>query len=224
MPLHNKAILEVSAFDRTGAFGFRGELAPNREVTRTFLVGGRGQVVSELYSQASDFDPTDTLPDADLERRAGFHLDAGAGKNVFQYSADVGVGDEDLPWGDGSGGDNTVSEYDASGDVPPLAKRDVLLRWLSQARSDSGGQMLLHTGEWCDGTYASEAGVFGEPVPVALRSVRTEKASDEPSAVTYTFEFERTSLVPDAVDAAVEDLSDAAASAVTAVGDIIPYW
>ncbi|OYR53600.1 hypothetical protein DJ73_07260 [Halorubrum sp. Ea1] len=220
MPLHSKAVLEVSAFDRTGVFELKGDLEPNRELTHDYLVGGRGQVLSELYAQASNLDPTDILPDADLDRRAGFHLDAGAGRNQFNYTATVGRGDDDLRWGDGSSSAGEATAYDAAGDVPPETKRDVLYRWLSEARTDSGGQLLLYTGEWSDGTYAAEAGVYNEPVPVALLSVRTEKPIDEPSVVSYTFEFEKTTLVPD-VDEAIDDFTEAASDAVDQLGDTL---
>ena len=222
MPLYDRVVVEVEAFGRTGAFAFRGDLNPTRSLTKDYLVGGRGQVVSELYNQASDLDLGSILPDADLDRRAGFFLDAGAGSDQFQLSAEVGAGDEDLPWGDGSSPAGTVSEYDAAGDVHPIGKRDVLFRWLSQSRSDSGGQVKLYTGEWTDGTYADTAGVFGEPIPVALLEIRSEKPADQNSAVTYTMELEQVALVPDAVDEAVDDLSDAAQDAVDAVGDLIP--
>lgn len=224
MTLTDRAVLEVSAFDRTGAFELRGDYAPTRELTHDYLVGGRGQVVSELYAQASDVDPTDILPDADFARRAGFFLDAGAGRNAFTLTAEVGVGDGDLLWGDGSSSADEANAYDAEGDVSPVTKRDVLLQWLAEGRSDSGGQLRLHIGEWCDATYADEAGVFGEPIPVALLNVRAERAPDDASVVTYTFEFERVAVVPDAVDALTEDLTDAAQEAVDTVGDEIPDW
>ena len=224
MPLYDRVVIEIEAFDRIGAFAFRGDLSPNRTLNKDYLVGGRGQVVSELYNQASDIVPSDILSDEDIDRRAGFFLDAGGGRNQFQLSAEVGAGDGDLPWGDGSSAEGVVSEYDAAGEVAPLAKRDVLFRWLSQARSDSGGQVKLYTGEWTDGTYADTAGVYGEPISVALLEARSERDADDSAVVTYTMEFEQVALVPDAVDAAVDDLSDAAQEAVDAVGDLIPDW
>jgi len=96
----------------------------------------------------------------------------------------------------------------------------VLFRWLAEARTDSGGQLLLYTGEWSDGTYASEAGVYNEPIPVALLSVRTESSTDDPSVVSYTFEMEKTTIVPD-VDELIDDFTDAAATAVDQLGDVI---
>ena len=220
MPLYDRAVLEVDAFDRTGVFEFR-EHEPARELTHDYLVGGRGQVLSELYAQASDLDPTDILPDAGLDRRAGFHLDAGAGRNQFPFTATVGRGDEDLRWGDGSSSAGSANKYDAEGDVDPIAKRDVLYRWLARARTDSGGQLRLFTGEWSDGTYASTAGVYGEPKTVALLSVRSDKPTDEPSAVTYTFEMEQTTPVPDGVDEAISDFTTAAEEAVAQLGDAV---
>ena len=218
MPLHDRAVLEVSAFDRTGVFEFR-EHEPDRELVHDYLVGGRGQILSELYAQASDFDPTDILPDADPDRRAGYHLDGGAGKNKFPYFAKVGAGDEDLRWGDGSSDTGEANAYDAEGDVPAGAKRDVLSRWLSEARTDSGGQLLLYTGEWSDGTHAAEPGVFNEPIPVALISVRSEKPLED-STVQYTFELEKTTLVPD-IDELTEDFTAAAEQAVNELGDVL---
>ncbi|KDS91603.1 hypothetical protein FK85_00320 [Halorubrum saccharovorum] len=222
MSLHNKFTLEVQAFDRTGVFSFR-EHEPNRELTHDYLVGGQGQVIGSLYSQASNIDPTDILPDADLDRRAGFHLDAGAGKSAFNYTGRVGAGDEDLRWGDGSSDPGDTTAYDAAGEVPPEAKRDVLYRWLAEARTDSGGQLLLYTGEWSDGTYADEPGVFGEPVPVALLSVRSEKSTDDPAVMSYTFEMEKTTEVPD-VDELVDDFTEAAGDAVDQLGDALDNY
>jgi hypothetical protein len=219
MPLYDRTVLEVSAFDRTGVFEMR-EHEPGRELTHDYLVGGRGQVLSELYAQASDLDPTDILPDADPPRRAGYFVDAGGGRNQFTISATVGVGDDDLQWGDGSSAAGEANQYDATGDVKPVAKRDVLFRWLAEARSDSGSQVQLYTGEWSDGTYADTAGVFEQPKPVALLSVRAEKPKDDSAVVPYTFEFEEVAPVPD-VDELTEDLTEAADQAVAELGDII---
>ena len=219
MPLYDRTVLEVSAFDRTGVFEVK-DHEPNRELTHDHLVGGRGQVLSELYAQATDIDPTDILPDADPPRRAGYFADAGAGRNQFTISADVGVGDEGLQWGDGSSADGEANQYDATGDVNPAAKRDVLFRWLSEARMDSGGQALLYTGEWSDGTYADTPGVFGEPKPVALISLNAEKPKDDPAVVPYTFEFEEVAPVPN-IDELTEDFTEAAEQAVAELGDLI---
>mgnify|MGYP006282147833 FL=1 len=219
MSLHNKAVLEVQAFNRTGVFEFR-EHEPTRELTKSFLVGGRGQILSELYSQATDLDPTDILPDADPPRRAGYFVDAGAGRNQFTISATVGVGDEDLQWGDGSSAAGEANQYDATGEVNPAAKRDVIFRWLAEARSDSGGQVQLYTGEWSTGEYADTAGVFNQPKPVALLSVRAEKPKDDPAVVPYTFEFEEVAPVPN-IDELTEGFTDAAEQAVAELGGLI---
>lgn len=219
MSLHNKAVLEVQAFNRTGVFEFR-EHEPTRELTKSFLVGGRGQMISELYSQATDLDPTDILPDADPPRRAGYFVDAGAGRNQFTISATVGVGDEDLQWGDGSSAAGEANQYDATGEVNPAAKRDVIFRWLAEARSDSGGQVQLYTGEWSTGEYADTAGVFNQPKPVALLSVRAEKPKDDPAVVPYTFEFEEVAPVPN-IDELTEGFTDAAEQAVAELGGLI---
>jgi hypothetical protein len=85
---------------------------------------------------------------------------------------------------------------------------------------DSGGQALLHTGEWCDDTYAAEPGVFGEPVPVALLSVNAEKPKDDSAVAKYTFEFERVAPVPN-IDELTEDFTEAAEQAVDELGDLI---
>ena len=218
--LTDRFVLELDAFDRTAAFEFRGDFAPTRELTHEYLVGGRGDVLSTLYQQASDLDPTDILPDTEIPRRAGFFLDAGGGRSTFQYTANVGVGDEDLQWGDGSSADGEANQYDATGDVNPAAKRDVLFRWLAEARMDSGGQALLYTGEWSDGTYADTPGVFGEPKPVALNEMSAEKPKDDPAVVPYTFEFEEVAPVPN-IDELTEDFTDAAEQAVAELGSLI---
>ncbi len=220
MTLTDRFVLELDAFDRTATFEFRGDFTPTRELNINYLVGGRGDVISTLYQQASDIDPTDILPDTEIPRRAGFFLDAGGGRSTFQYTANVGVGDGDLQWGDGSSADGEANQYDATGDVDPVEKRDVLFRWLAEVRSDSSGKVRLYTGAWSDGTYADSAGVYGEPLPVALLSVRAEKEPDDSTVVKYTFEFERVAEVPD-IDELTEDLSDAADAAVDQLGDIL---
>ncbi|PHQ47214.1 hypothetical protein DJ68_03025 [Halorubrum sp. C3] len=222
--LTERAILTVSAFDRTGVFELKGDYEPTRELTHSYLVGGSGQALGELYSQSSDLDPTGILPDADFDRRAGFFLDAGAGRDAFTLTATVGVGDEDLRWGDGSSAAGEVTAYDAAGDVSPTTKRDVLYQWLREGRSDSGGQLQLHIGEWTDGSYSNEAGVFGEPIPVALISVRAERVPDDSTVVTYTFEFERVAEVPNTVDETIDDFTDAAGDAVDELGGLIPEF
>lgn len=223
MPLHDRLVLELDAFNRTAAFEFR-DHSPSRELTHSYLVGGSGQVLSELYSQASDVDPTDILPDADTDRRAGIYLDAGAGTNAFTITAEVGTGDEDLQWGDGSSAAGSANKYDAAGETNPGAKRDVLLRYLQEARTDSGGQLRLYIGEWSDGTYASSAGVFGKPIPVALVSVRAERPKDESATVTYTLEFEQATVAPTSVDELTQDFTDAANEAVDQLKDTIADW
>ena len=219
--LTDRVVLTIDAFDRTAAFEFR-DHSPTREISRSFLVGGRGSVISELYAQSTDLDPTDILPDFENERRASFFLDAGGGQSAITIQADVGKGDKDLRWGDESSAAGEATAYDAEGDVHPHSKRDVLLRYLSQARTDSGAQAAIHIGEWTDGSFSESAGVYGEPIPVAIGEVRAESPKDEPSTVSYTIECIRTQPVPDAVDEAVDDLSEAAQKAVDAVGDLIP--
>ena len=221
--LADRVVLTISAFGRTAAFEFR-DHSPTREISREFLVGNRGAVVSTLYEQATDIDPTEILPEIDNERRAGFHLDAGGGRSVVTIQADVGAGDDGLRWGDGSSAAEDATPYDAAGDVHPHSKRDVLLRYLSQARTDSGAQADLHIGEWTDGSFSESAGVYGEPIPVAIGEVRAESPKDEPSTVSYTIECIRTQPVPDAVDEAVDDLSAAAQDAVDAVGELVPDY
>jgi len=218
MPLHQRAVLEIDAFNRTGVFEFRTDLDPTRELTHNHLVGGRGQILSELYRQVADRDPSDILPDDLTDRRAGFYVDAGAGMNKVTLSASVGRSDDDLRWGDGSSTGDSATAYDAEGAVSKFTKRAVLFRWLT-ARADSGGQMRLYTGEWSDGTHADSAGVYGEPIPVALQSVRAPAPADEPD-ISYTIELVKVSTVAD-IDEAVDDFTEAATEAVETVGDAI---
>lgn len=222
MTLHSTAVLEVNAFDRTGVFEFK-EFEPSREIERDFLVGGRGQVLSTLYEQSTELDPTGILPEIENERRAGYHVDAGGGRSLWTLQAKAGTGDEELQWGDGSSVGGEANQYDATGDVPARTKRDIFFRYLSQARTDSGGQAFLYTSEWTDGTYAGSAGVYGEPIPVAVLSARAESPKDEPGVSTYSLELVRTRVVPD-VDELTEDLSEAAETAADELGDLIPDY
>ena len=216
MTLRNRAILEIDGvgpYDGTGVFEFRDIDSASRELDTNFLVGASGQVLSELYDQVSDIDPTDILPDSDsLDRRAGYHVDAGAGTDQWTISFTAGL-DPEQRWGDGSTdpddpGDIAITDAQGS---RPVVKRDVLAGWLAQNLADSRGQMRLHIAEHTDGSYSDEAGLFGEAVPVVLSSVRVEVSTE--TTLDGTLELTRTTTVP--------DLAGSAEDVVDAVGDII---
>lgn len=222
MSLQNRAILEIDGAgdyaDRTGVFVLREDLDDTETIEPTHLVGNRGQYISELYEQATGLDPTDILPESDQPRRAGYHLDGGAGEDEWTISGTTAAGDPDEQWGDGSTDPDDaddVSSFDATG-CHPTAKRDILGAWIAQNRIDSGGQARLYRGEWSDGTYADEPGAFNEPITVAVQNAQLQRESGDSSAASITIELVRTTSVPDITDQA-EDIVDA-------VGDFITDW
>ena len=219
MSLQNRAILEIDGGSdvyegEAAVFEFRDIDSSREEIEPDHLIGGSGQVLSELYDQLSERDPTDLIPDrADLDRRAGYYVDGGAGRDSWTLSFEAGLDEADR-WGDGSSdvSDPTdVTRTDAQGSRPS-AKRDVLLQWIAQNRVDSSGQARLYVSEWADGTHADEPGAFGEPIPVAILSASAEVSTE--TTLEGTLEVVRVSVFPDLTGAA-EDLVDE-------LGDLIP--
>ena len=217
--LANRAILEIDGvgpYEGTGVFEFRDINTDAREIDPDHLIGGSGQVIAELYDQITGIDPTDVLPESEsLDRRAGYHLDGGAGRDQVTLSFEAGL-DPDDRWGDGSTDPDDPTDVaitDAQGCRPAL-KRGVLMGYLAQNLIDSRGQARLYIAGHADGTYADEPGVYGEPMTVVLSSIRVEISTE--TTLDATLELTRTTEIP--------DIGDAAGDVVDAVGDLIPDY
>jgi len=221
MPLRNKCILEVDLRDsdgdlRTAAFAIREDLNDTSEVTRQFLLGQRGQYLRKIWDIGSDILPddiADALPEeiatADLENRKGYHIDEGAGEYSFQLSGKISA--DESPWGDGSAAAGDYNKYDASGENPLIVKKQIFDWAMAQTQSDSRGSTRLYLGEWSDGTYAESAGVFGEPLAVAIPESSVTNDPDDPSALEVTLTCRWTALLP---KNAIQDTLDEAAELI----------
>lgn len=183
MALRKRAVLELEVEDRTGEFHM---LHPSEtgELNREYLMGDRGQMIREAI---------DILED-DAGGQEGWSLDVGQGQDQIQLQFEAGHDPDPhdgipLQWGDGSSG---IDRWDATG-AHPQTMMQVFRWWCRHARADSfRSQALLHWGEWTDGSIDGVEGIFGEPIPVKINSVRLERGTDAPSSFTPTVEMERT--------------------------------
>lgn len=163
--------LEIQDNTGTAVFELSIGLQTQGEIDKTFLMGPRGQYVSEVYKL---LDIDGDIDSANANRRAAFVIDGGAGE--WTQTIEFSTGLEDVQWGDGSGGDGptNVTARDASGsDVKAQTRKDILELWVARARTDSQTEAYIYTGEWATGTYHSEAGAFNQPMPVAIRRLST---------------------------------------------------
>lgn len=182
MTLTNWAYLEIDDGATTAQFDLNIGLDMTSAITKSYIMGERGQYVRELYNQAP------LTGDFDADRRTGFWIDGGAGN--WQVTINFETGAEDVTWGDGSGGTGqaNVTKTDASGaGVAAIARLQVLQYWLAKTRTDSQGLARIHWGEWTDGSVPnSSGGVFGQPMPVAIEDTNFQKQPDEPTSMTGT--------------------------------------
>jgi hypothetical protein len=216
--LRNKIVLEIDIQDadgttRTGVFPLREDLNTTGEVARRYLMSQRGQYLRKIYDIGTDLLP-DEVTDASLENRKGYHVDGGAGRYGLTFTGQANTRED--PWGDGSADTETFNKYDASGDAPLVVKKQVLEWYLAQAKSDSRGETRLHYGEWSDGTYSDTAGVFEEPIPVAIPESTISNDPDDPSTIEVTLQCEWTALFPDSV---VMDTSNAISELASKIPD-----
>jgi len=223
MTLADRAVLEIDGNNgeysgRTAEFHLREDLEDTLEIEHKHILGNRGQYVSELYRQIGGLSDElgDVLePSENADRRAGYHLDGGAGTETMTVTGMTGVDDPDEQWGDGSTDPNDpadVSVVDATGSST-VSKRDILGGWLKQNRIDSTTPARLYRGEWSDGTHDDSAGVFDRPIPVVVQDARLQKASDDPARAEVSLTLIRTSKLPELADAA-DDLVDTLGSLV----------
>lgn len=206
MSLRDKAILEIEWDGRTGVFVMREDLEDTEEAERNFLMAERGQYIQEIWSEIVDV--SDALPDP-ADRRTGFHVDGGAGRHGWNLSWTTSFGEPDEQWGDGSSDpndDSDFSKYDATG-CHPVVKKQVFANFIAQSRTDSWGQATLHIGEWTDGTYSDESGIFG-PAAVVIEEGRLEKSGQEPISFDGTLQARRTELFPSFMPEGPGDILD----------------
>lgn len=196
MSRFDTAYLEVEDEQSTATFEFHTGLRTTGDLDKSYLMGSRGQYISEI------FNVTDALGeiDAAAERRAGFWYDGGAGNYSERIEFETGVGD-DVQWGDGSGGTGkaNVTPRDASGmDVKPLTRYHVLSLWLSRTLTDSRNPARLYFGEWTDGSKPehTESGAFNQAFPCAVTNYQPELPDVGESPSSFQGVIEVSLLVP----------------------------
>lgn len=178
MTLTDTAYLEIEA-DTNAVFELTLEYENQSQVSKSYLMGERGQYLREIVNQ------TPGTGSFDQGRRTGFWLDGGAGDWQETFSFEVGSGGTDIQWGDSSGSrdQSGVTQTDASGtEVKGISRKNILDWWLAKSKSDSGGDTRIHFGEWTDGNIAHISGVsaaaFDQPMPLAVREWQTSTDVD----------------------------------------------
>lgn len=199
MTLDDRAVLELTVNGRTGSFHL---LSPESraEHDTEFILDGRGQSIREAADIVASFgEDDDPDPEAVPAENDPYFVGSGASQDTINLSFKAGfdaeaynANDIAFEWGDGSGG---PSRWDAP-EAPPLTQLQVLDWWVRNAPSDSfRGRGSLHWGEWTDGSIDGEAGIFGEPVGVVIRSFSVERSRNGPSEFEGTFEFQRAASI-----------------------------
>lgn len=209
MTLHEKAYLVVSedAFDDTVTDAvFEMEIGKQQttELTKSYLMGSRGQYIREVTKKLNIEDIIEDDADVD-NRRTGYWIDGGAGQ--WQETIEFRTGLEDIRWGDGESatGPDNVTPTDASGaDVKKRSRADVLTYWLSRTITDSNNPGLLYAGEWTDGRFEGDAGAYAKPMYVAVNDSNFSTDVDRPSDFQGTVTVSRIDLFPDVLEGGVD--------------------
>lgn len=213
--LRNRAVLEIDLQDDSGAthtcvFELQEDLQEDGEVAKRFVMGNRGQYITEIWDISADAVGAEDLTTGGRNMR-GYHVDGGAGDFVQRLTARAG--DKDMRWGDGSSDPDDpadITKYDATG-CDRTAQKQVFEWVISQAKTDSISPARLHIGEHTNGDYSAEAGVYGQPLAVAIREASATKDPDDPSAFEVTIECVWTALAPEAaLDEAQQIIDDIA--------------
>lgn len=214
--LRNQAVLEIlgGPSDSTGVFEFSDGAELERSGERSYVVAQRGVYLSQAWDIVAD---TTGLPEANTTRRAGYHIDGGAGQQNRKLSFATGGEDENITWGDGSGGDGpgNVTKTDASGaGVHREDRADVFEHWVAQSATGSITPGLLHYNQWSDGTYG-DVGAFEEPMPVVIDTWSFSNSLDNPSAISGDISLTRTETAPAKdLDGVVDSIDDRLADSI----------
>lgn len=194
MTLESRAYLVLQDGANEGVFEFNAQLEISSELDKSFIMAERGQYVREIFNQANIIGDIDNVAD----RRAGYHIDGGAGSWQETLSFEVHQ-DNNVSWGDGSGGNgaDNVTERDASGTgIPMETRKNVFELWLARTLTDSRNPARLHFGEWTNGRF-NESGVFNQPLPVAVTNHNLEPDIQEPSNLTGSITMQVITLFAD---------------------------
>lgn len=172
MSRYDTAYLELEDNQGVGVFEFNLGLKTSGELDKNYLMGDRGQYITEIFNVSDEIGDIDANT---TDRRAGFWVDGGAGNYSERLEFETGL--EPVEWGDGSGGtgQSNVTPRDASGQgVKPLARYQVLSLWLARTLTDSRNPARLYFGEWATGKHHPEAGAFNQAMPCAVTNFQPE--------------------------------------------------
>lgn len=195
MSRFDTAYLEVEDDTSTAVFELSIGLSTSGELDKTYIMGERGQYISEIANITDVIGDIESLQD----RRAGFWIDGGSGNYSERVNFETGL--EAVTWGDGSGGTgpSNVTPRDASGEgVKPLTRYHVLSLWLSRTLTDSRNPARFYFGEWTDGNQPehAEAGAFNQPMPCAVTNYQPEMPDVSESPESFSGMIELSLLVP----------------------------
>ena len=183
MSRFDTAYLVLEDTQGTGVFELSIELEPSGQLEKSFLMSSRGQYITAITNILPETGEIDSI----MPRRAGFYVDGGAGDWIQTLSFTAGTEEDSIQWGDGSGGtgEANVTQRDASGaGINPQTRKDILELWLAKTKTDSRNPARLYFGEWTNGDYHSESGVFNQPMPVAVQSFDLSNPPEESSDMT----------------------------------------
>lgn len=199
MTLTNKAYLVVSDGTDEAIFEMNIGLEHNSQLEKSFIMGGRGQYISEIVNQTE-------LVSEDVssakDRRTGYWIDGGAGS--WSETIAFETGQDDVTWGDGSGGDGpaNVTERDASGaDVNAISRYNIFEHWMARSITDSRNPGWLFFGEWTTSDNSlpitTPEGAFNQEMPVAVTQHNLDTSVDEPGNLRGTVTLQHIKPFPD---------------------------
>jgi hypothetical protein len=205
--LRNKAVLVIPTGGSTEyVFEFSDGFELTRQVSKSFVMAGRGQYIDLVFDFVEEIDAPDSS-----QRRRGYHLELGGGE--WTREASFETGQEDIRWGDGEGGTgpDNVTTTDASGQgVHKEDRADVLEYVVAKTRTDSETFARLHYNQWTDGRFG-DAGAHGRPMPVAIDADGLSITTDtqKPTSVEGTVNMVHLARLPaEVTDAANQVLSE----------------
>lgn len=198
MPLRDRAVLVIDGGGSTAQFDLLINFEETTELQKSFIMAERGQYVQEVANHVAG---GIGIGDPD-ERRAGWWIDGGAGLETFTLTFQAGMEEESVTWGDGAGGSgaSSVTPTDASGaEVHPMDKKQVLEYWLRRTKTDSLNPAQLHWGQWTNGDVGASAGVYNQPIPVAVRDDSLPSPNPDESVAYFegTITLARIAQFPD---------------------------
>lgn len=178
----------------TGVFEFYGDIEVEESIRTGFLVGQRGGQVNAIIQDSAG---------AGEPKRKGAHIDAGAGQHALTLSFRgwEGATDKDgnpVQWGDDP--DEGVSKTSATG-ANATTQVNLFQHYLRVGTFDSRTPARVRFGEFSDGTYADEDGLYDDYLPMVIENPSLKRSAEESGTYTGQVTFVETLTSSDAIDA-----------------------